>query len=131
MSSDNYFLVRPWGDKFVVSMEFASDDKDHANEPVELAFGLGMTRVFADQEAAENYAFGEYAEYGVSYVDTRGPLLDQEWLDKITNDALRYLSDDVIGEAKYIIQCWDFTADPVGFRTLRPLMIRLLEMAGA
>lgn len=80
MSADNYMLIRPHGGKFVVTMEFASDD---APEPVEKATLVyrGYTRVFDTIEEARDYAYGKRTEYGVTdETETGGEIEGSEGL---------------------------------------------------
>ena len=59
MSADNYMLVRKDGERFVVTMEFASD-----REPGRILPG---DRRFDKLEDAMSYANGVRTEYGVNF----------------------------------------------------------------
>lgn len=58
MSADNYMLIRKHRGEFVVSMEFASDDKPRRVD-------RKGNRRFAAHDKAVDYARGEWTEYGV------------------------------------------------------------------
>ena len=66
MSSDNYYAVRqdPNSGEWVVSMGFMSEDLPPCMVPVE-----ARDQRFATREAAENYAFSEYSEYGEVFAE--------------------------------------------------------------
>jgi hypothetical protein len=61
VSADNYYLVRPDGLQFVVTMGFESDDNEPAISERDSRFDT-----LAD---ACRFAFGEYSEYGVTIAD--------------------------------------------------------------
>lgn len=79
MSADNYFLVRPHGDKFVVTMEFASCEEpspiDGTNVPT-----------FDTRLEALDYAHSQWAEYGV---------VDESNVDPENSEAQSVLSEIV------------------------------------
>lgn len=62
MSSDNYILVRKKDNLYYVSDESASSD-----EPSPI--GEGWCEVFGNKEEALDYAYSQYSEYGVRFVD--------------------------------------------------------------
>lgn len=70
MSSDNFYLIRRAGDRYAVSMEFASDEEDAEHPAGRLDFPqpIDSPRIawFDDHTAAVDYAFSKYSEYGVS-----------------------------------------------------------------
>lgn len=66
MSSDNLFLIRKDDGKFVVTMEFASDEypRPLVKRP-DGSYEGGYTQAFDTWEEANEYAHSEYSEYGV------------------------------------------------------------------
>lgn len=62
MSADNYFLVRPVGDRWSVTLEFASDEEPSAADHP-------RATVFDDKVAAIEFANSQYAEYGTVVAD--------------------------------------------------------------
>ena len=58
MSSDNYMLIRKVGQRFGVTMEFASDEVIDFEK---------RARWFATADDAIRYASGEYTEYGMTF----------------------------------------------------------------
>jgi chromosome segregation ATPase len=61
MSADNYYFVRKHEGQYAVTCESASDER-----PGEVRAGA---RLFGSLEAAEEYADGEWSEYGTVYSD--------------------------------------------------------------
>lgn len=64
MSADNYYRIHRVPNGYVVTCEFASDPHWDTTEEV-LAKGRG--RWFATLAEAQEYAYSEYSEYGVTY----------------------------------------------------------------
>lgn len=64
MSADNYWLIRRWGERFVVSMEFLSEEQ---TSPLEEALEQG--NIFYEVDEAFDYADAHHVEYGVMTED--------------------------------------------------------------
>jgi len=64
VSADNYFHIRRDGDQYVVAMGFMSDDYAPGAPPPS-----ADDRRFGSLAEAEDYADGEYSEYGVRVED--------------------------------------------------------------
>jgi len=66
VSSDNYYLIRKHPDGgYLVTCEFVSEESPLTTAEV-LAWHTGHER-YATLAEAQEYAYGEYSEYGVSY----------------------------------------------------------------
>lgn len=66
VSADNYYRIHKWGDRYFVTCDFASDENWETTEEVVENKG-DKIRFYETLEEAEEYAYSEYAEYGVVY----------------------------------------------------------------